>query len=175
MNPNSMTPIDWAKRPLQKYADFSGRAPRAEFWWFVLFAIIAFIVGSIIDSVLGLPKLLLVYGPVTLLIALAIFLPNLAVQVRRLHDRNKSGFWLLAFYLPYVLMIVMNPAMFRGQPTSPADINVGSAAITGLLGLVALVIGITLLVFYCMAGTPGENRFGPNPYGEGEGAAVPAE
>ena len=53
MNPN-MTPIDWAKRPLQKYADFSGRAPRAEYWWFYLFVVLGCIAASIIDSILGL-------------------------------------------------------------------------------------------------------------------------
>lgn len=175
MNPESMTPIDWAKRPLQKYADFRGRAPRAEFWWFVLFMVIAFVLTHIIESILGLPDLFVTYGPLTLLFWVAIFLPNLAVQVRRLHDSNKSGLWLLGCYVPYVLMMVMSPMLFSGQPASPADFNMGSALIVGLLGLIVFVAGITLLVFYCLAGTPGDNRYGPNPYGEGEGSAVAAE
>jgi uncharacterized membrane protein YhaH (DUF805 family) len=171
MNPN-MSPIDWAKRPLQKYADFSGRAPRAEFWWYCLFLIIALIVAMIIDSVLGLPKLLLMYAPVSLILVVGTFVPGLAVQVRRLHDRDKSGLWLLALYIPYLLMIILSPSLVRGE--TAATPALGSAAIAGVLGLVVLVAAITLLVFYCLAGTPGANRYGPNPYGDGV-AAVPAE
>lgn len=168
MNSN-MTPIDWAKRPLQKYADFSGRAPRAEFWWFVLLVIIAVIVGTIVDSMLGLPKVLLAYGPLSLLVGLATFLPNLAVQVRRLHDRNKSGLWLLGFYVPYVLMMLTNPLVLGGG--AAATSSTGMTAVSGLLAVIVLVMAVTLLVFYCLPGTPGDNRYGPNPYGEGAVAA----
>ncbi len=49
-----MSPIDWATRPLKKYADFSGRAPRAEYWWFYLLLIICYVVAAILDSMFGL-------------------------------------------------------------------------------------------------------------------------
>lgn len=170
---HTMSPVDWAKRPiLEKYADFSGRAPRAEFWWYILFIIIAAIVAMVLDSVLGLPKIFLLYGPLTLILMLGTFVPGLAVQVRRLHDRDKSGWWLLAFYVPYAAMLVTNPAM-RGDPTAAPAL--GSAAIAGVLALIMLAVCITLLVFYCLPGTPGDNRYGPNPYGEGAGGTVPAE
>ena len=166
-----MTPVDWAKRPLEKYADFTGRAPRAEFWWYCLLIVIAAIVVMIVESLVGLGPVLLMYGPLTLLLIVATFLPTLAVQVRRLHDTNRSGLWLLAFYVPYLAMLAMMPSF--GDPAAGAAPDLGSAAIVGILGLVVLAIGIVLLVFYLLGGTKGPNRFGPDPYG-GEGEAVAA-
>jgi uncharacterized membrane protein YhaH (DUF805 family) len=53
-----MSPVDWAKRPiLEKYADFSGRAPRAEYWWYVLALVVAYIVVAIIEGVLGIHRI----------------------------------------------------------------------------------------------------------------------
>src|SRR4051812_19240110 len=101
MNPN-MSPLDWAKRPLQKYADFTGRAPRAEYWWFFLGVIIAYLAAAIVDSILGLNHLVLgVYGPVTILLWLATLVPSIAVGVRRLHDTDRSGWWILLPVVPY--------------------------------------------------------------------------
>jgi uncharacterized membrane protein YhaH (DUF805 family) len=162
------TPVDWAKRPLEKYADFSGRAPRAEFWWYVLGVIVVALVAKMIESLVGLGAVFLAYGPLTLLIALATFIPSLAVQVRRLHDLNRSGLWLLVFYIPYALMLFMMPA--APAPGSMPDL--GSAAIAGLLGLVVLVIGIALIIFFCLPGTKGDNNFGSDPYAGDSGAAA---
>ena len=171
MNTTAMTPIDWAKRPFEKYADFSGRAPRAEFWWFVLAVVVAAIVVTIIESIVGLGPVLLVYGPLTLLLLAGTFVPMLAAQVRRLHDTNKSGLWLLAFYIPYGVMLATLPAV---DPNTGAPASLNSAAITGILGLVVMVIGIVLLVFYVLPSKPGDNRYGPNPYGEGASPAATA-
>ena len=102
-----MTPIDWATRPLKKYADFTGRAPRAEYWWFVLLYMVGFVVATIIDSVLGLDAMALTYGPVTILFALAILVPSLAVGARRLHDTDRSGWWLLIGLIPLIGAIVL--------------------------------------------------------------------
>lgn len=153
MNPN-MSPLDWAKRPIQKYADFSGRAPRAEYWWFYLAYVIAYVVAVIIDSIVGFPIL-------RLLVVLAVIVPMLAVGARRLHDTNRSGWWQLAPAVPGILAgFLMGPALLN-----PAALfSVGILA--GILMLVALVLGIMLLVFLVLPSQPGENRFGPNPYGE---------
>ena len=102
----SMTPVDWAKRPLQKYADFTGRAPRAEFWWFVLLVVIGEVVAMILDSILGI-HLVGAYGPVLTLFFLAILAPYLAVGARRLHDTNRSGWWLLIGLIPLIGAIVL--------------------------------------------------------------------
>ena len=164
---STMTPIDWAKRPFQKYADFTGRASRAEFWWFVLLVVVAAVVATVLDSMLGLGHVFLLYGPLTLFVVLATLVPNIAVQVRRLHDRNQPGWWLLGFYGPYVLMLILMPSMRGGAPAAPT-------VISGILGLIVLVVAIVLIVFYCLAGTAGANRYGPDPYG-GASDAVAAE
>jgi uncharacterized membrane protein YhaH (DUF805 family) len=159
-----MTPVDWAKRPIQKYADFSGRAPRAEYWWYTLAVIVLAIVISIIESTLGLPRLYLTYGPLSLLLMLALIVPGLAVTVRRLHDTERSGWWILVALVPYaVMMVAAGGAVASG--------SMGALAGAGLLTIVALCGAIALLVFIIIPGTAGDNRYGPNPYG----IATPAE
>ena len=77
-----------------KYATFSGRASRSEFWFFCLFSFLASIITMIIDSmILGYPAE--ENGPVNLIFSVLIFLPSLAVGARRLHDIGKSGWWQL--------------------------------------------------------------------------------
>jgi uncharacterized membrane protein YhaH (DUF805 family) len=167
MNPNSMSPIDWAKRPIvEKYADFSGRAPRAEYWWYTLALIVVSLLLSIIESITGLKGLVFgLYGPLTALLVLATIVPGIAVSIRRLHDTNRSGWWLL-LAVPYVIIaMMMVGAMASG--------NLAAMAAGGLLALVGLALCIVLLVFMVLPSTPGENRYGPNPYGDG--GAVPAE
>ena len=161
MNSN-MSPIDWAKRPIQKYADFSGRAPRAEYWWFVLAMVIVFVALSIVESIVGLNKMILgVYGPLTVLLWLAVLVPSLSVGVRRLHDTDRSGWWLLLM-VPYGVAVVL---MLRSMSAAAAAGTMPGFGAAGILMLVGFACLITLLVFYCLAGTPGDNRYGPNPYG----------
>ncbi|MGW4507373.1 DUF805 domain-containing protein [Streptomyces sp. NPDC004436] len=81
---------------LKKYTVFSGRARRQEFWMFGLFNLIALIIVAVLDNVIGtFPLLYAIY-------ALAVFLPGLAVGVRRMHDLGKSGWWLLITFVPVV-------------------------------------------------------------------------
>ena len=77
------------------YAIFSGRAGKAEYWWFFLFTFILGIMASVIDSTLGLDKAIGGNGGVTTLIQIATFLPSIAVGSRRLHDTGRSGWWQL--------------------------------------------------------------------------------
>ena len=81
---------------LRNYVQFQGRARRSEFWWWVLFQIGALIVAEILDSALG--HIGLLYA----LVALGLFLPGLAIQIRRLHDTGRSGWWLLLALVPIV-------------------------------------------------------------------------
>ena len=122
-----MTPIDWATRPLKKYADFTGRAPRAEYWWFYLGMIVAYLVAMTIDSLVGI-QLFGPYGLLTCLLALGLIVPGLAVTFRRLHDTNRSGWWILVVVVPYFIMgIMMGMAAASGDMTGMA-----SAGIVGL-------------------------------------------
>ena len=102
-----MSPIDWAKRPLQKYAEFNGRASRPELWWFVLLTVVAGVVAMILDSLIGTDKMVGPYGLFTLLLLVATLVPSLAVQTRRLHDTDRSGLWLLGFYIPYFIYLYL--------------------------------------------------------------------
>lgn len=82
---------------LQKYATFTGRARRAEFWWFALLYIISYIVLSLID-VSGNNILPAIF-------ALAVLIPSIALGVRRLHDIEMSGWWYLIMLIPLVNII----------------------------------------------------------------------
>jgi len=107
------------KSGFSHYVTFSGRAQRSALWYFVLFFVIVSIVTNIIDVALG------TYGIVGLLVSLALLLPYLSVWIRRLHDLDRTGWWVLISF-------------------------------TG--------IGIILLiVWFCMKGTTGPNRFGADP------------
>lgn len=84
------------------YAIFSGRAKRAEFWWFFLFCMIVGLMGSVIDTALGLDAAIGGNGVFTTLIQLATFLPSIAVGSRRLHDTNRSGWWQLLWIVVFI-------------------------------------------------------------------------
>lgn len=89
--------FDWVKKGLSNYANFKGRARRKEYWYFYLGSMIATLIGLLIDSMLGFETPVL-YG----LMGLALFLPSLSVGVRRLHDINKSGWWMLIALIPII-------------------------------------------------------------------------
>ena len=136
--------MHWMLMPLRRYADFSGRSRRREYWMFVLLNLLislavwtllalTFFAGmSETEMTTILTSVFLHYG----LVSLAFLIPGIAVTVRRLHDTDRSG-W------------------------------------TILLGLIPIVGAIVLLVFYCSEGTNGPNRFGPDPKA-GERGAAPA-
>lgn len=84
---------------IEKYVTFSGRGRRSEYWFWVLFGVIGSIILGVFDDVLGM-KLL---GP---LFSLATFLPAISAAVRRLHDLDKSGWWLLILLIPIVGTII---------------------------------------------------------------------
>jgi len=127
--------------PLKRFFDFSGRSRRKEFWLWILFVIIVYIVAGILDVQLGLggaatsssefgdggvsASANFSGGILTLVWMLITLIPNLSVSVRRLHDVDKSGWFIL-------------------------------------LGLIPLV-GLYLIYLYVQPGTPGPNRFGPDP------------
>jgi uncharacterized membrane protein YhaH (DUF805 family) len=90
----------------QKYADFSGRARRSEYWWFFLFSLISGGVASVIDSILG-TRYGNATGLVQVLVQLALLVPGIAVGIRRLHDTARSGWWLLIGLVPFVGWIVL--------------------------------------------------------------------
>lgn len=100
--------MEWMLMPLQRYADFSGRSRRKEYWMFILGVVIAAIVLAVIEGILGISGMIAgLYGPLTLLLILAIFIPSLAVQVRRFHDQDKSGWFVLLGFIPLIGGIIL--------------------------------------------------------------------
>lgn len=99
--------MNWYLKVLKQYADFKGRARRTEYWMFTLFNVIFGVVAIILDNVLGLAFPLVGYGPLYLLYILSMFIPGLAVLVRRLHDIGKSGFMFFIVLIPIVGVIWM--------------------------------------------------------------------
>ncbi|WP_420145351.1 DUF805 domain-containing protein [Sphingobium sp.] len=117
--------------PLKRYADFSGRSRRKEYWMFalgyILVALAVGIVGGLLGAISGggsggSSVLFVLLG----LLVLGLLIPSIAVQVRRFHDQDKSGWFVLINFVPYVG-------------------------------------GLIVLVFMCLDGTRGPNRFGPDP------------
>ena len=114
---------------LKNYAQFSGRATRSEYWYFVLFQLIFGIAAALLDNVLGLTFTGIPYGFIYLSYGLALILPALAVGVRRLHDVNKSGWFILISLIPLIggiwLLIVLIRKGTSGEnrygpdPTNP--------------------------------------------------------
>jgi uncharacterized membrane protein YhaH (DUF805 family) len=89
---------------LTKYADFSGRARRPEFWWFALFGMLGNFATTIVDAVIfGAGG----FSPLQTLFSLALMVPSLAAGARRLHDTDRTGWWQLLWMVPIAGWIVM--------------------------------------------------------------------
>lgn len=99
--------MDWYLEVLRKYAVFSGRARRKEYWFFTLFNMLAMLVLSFIDGMFGVYSMETGMGWLSGLYTLAILLPSLAVTVRRLHDISRSGWWILIALVPLIGALVL--------------------------------------------------------------------
>lgn len=97
----------------KRYADFSGRATRSEFWYFTLFYVIIAIVLQLLDAkvlnpMLGMTAEQAMHGGILQIVfALALIIPSIAVGVRRLHDIGKSGWWMLLALIPVIGILVL--------------------------------------------------------------------
>ena len=95
------------KTCFNKYADFSGRALRSEFWFFCLFTFLGGIITVIIDVII-LGYSVESYGPINLIFSVGVLLPSFAVTTRRLHDINRSGWWqLIELTIIGILLIII--------------------------------------------------------------------
>ena len=115
--------MNWFIKCLQNYANFNGRARRKEYWFFVLFNVIFAAAAAILDNVLGIASKDLGYGPIYGLYALAMFIPGLAVSIRRLHDIGKSGWYFLLALIPCVGAIIL--LVFDLTPGDPYENEYG--------------------------------------------------
>ncbi|MCB2049461.1 MAG: DUF805 domain-containing protein [Novosphingobium sp.] len=146
--------LEWAILPFRRYFDFQGRSRRMEYWSFALLIFVVYLVlvgimmagGASLAAMSGDPSAITSasFGPVfyigvglLILFALAVIIPSIAVVVRRLHDRDMSGWWYLGFI------------------------------VASMIPFVGFIASIALLVLMFLPGTPGPNRFGPDPKGPG--------
>ncbi len=107
---------------LKKYAVFSGRARRKEYWMFFLFNLIIGFVLSFIESLAGIAAESGM-SVLTTLYSLAVLIPSIAVSVRRLHDTNRSGWWLFIALVPIIGAIVL--LVFMVQDSQPDENQYG--------------------------------------------------
>jgi uncharacterized membrane protein YhaH (DUF805 family) len=97
-----------------KYADFSGRASRSEYWWFILAQVVAMVVAGLINQYLST------------FVSLALLLPTIAAGVRRLHDIGKSGWFMLIGVIPFINLVLV---YFLAQP-GQSEANVHGELVT---------------------------------------------
>lgn len=184
-------------RPLLRYADFSGRARRAEYWGFMLFQfglyllcliMLAASLGSAQENPTGaFLGMLFWFGAIGLLM-MGFALPNYAVLARRLHDIGKSALW-MALILPGVVaqFVTISSAMRMARSLTDGSLASGGLAggdVTGaalaaaggstLVSLIALLCNLVLFVMTLLPGQTGPNRFGPDPKNPDAVAPTPA-
>ena len=115
--------MNWYIEALRKYAVFSGRARRKEYWFFILFNILIAAGLTLIDTFVGTYDTLRGVGLLSGLYSLGMLLPSLAVGVRRLHDIGRTGWWLLIGIVPLIGPIVL--LVFAVLESQPGDNQYG--------------------------------------------------
>lgn len=109
----------------ERYAKFEGRATRSEFWYYTLFYFILTFVAALLDTAIINPMLGATPqqagngGFLEVILALALFIPTIALSIRRLHDIGKSGWWLLLAFVPIVGFFVL--LYFYVQDSQPGS------------------------------------------------------
>ena len=112
--------MNWYLGVLKKYAVFEGRARRKEYWLYALFTAIFAIAAMIVDNLIGTTAEGLPYGAVYFMTGLALWLPGLAITVRRLHDVGKSGWFVLIGLVPLLGIWLLVALCRDGDPTANA-------------------------------------------------------
>ncbi len=115
--------MSWFLLALKKYATFSGRSRRREYWFFVLFYLIIVIGCAVVDAVLGTFSETSEIGLFSGLAALGLLIPSIAVTARRLHDTGKSGWWQLIAFIPLIGGLVL--LVFVLKDSFPAENTYG--------------------------------------------------
>ncbi len=116
--------MNWYLEVLKKYAVFTGRARRKEYWYFLLFNIIISIILSAVDGMTGSYNPQTGMGLLGTIYVLAILLPAVGVSIRRLHDTGRSGWWVLLSLIPLLGTIVL--LVFMLQDSKPGSNQYGA-------------------------------------------------
>ena len=155
------------KACFQKYATFSGRARRSEYWYFYLFYFLVSLGLSFLSILTPFARYL------SLFLGLAFFIPNLAVCVRRFHDIGKSGWNYLIILIPELLLncyllylisyVIKESKLNNGVVKNFLDGGSPSLNFLFALGAINLAVTILWLIWMTEDSQPGENKWGPNP------------
>ena len=162
----------------RKYIGFSGRAARAEYWYFVLFVLVAGLIASLLDYTLfadkyrdantGAVVVTVSNQPISALVTLVLFLPHFAAAWRRMHDTGRSGLYVL---LPSIVSLVALLVAAFGLGLADMASGKLDSFLTGatlLLLIPLLILGVLspLIVFWWLTrpSQPGSNSYGPNPH-----------
>jgi uncharacterized membrane protein YhaH (DUF805 family) len=105
---------------------------------------------------------------------LGTIVPNISVGVRRLHDTNRSGWWLLLPIVPYAMAFAFGGAALMSAAAGGAIGMSAGLGMAGILLLIGVVGAVVLLIFYILPGTPGDNRYGSDPYAGGSASTATA-
>jgi uncharacterized membrane protein YhaH (DUF805 family) len=137
---------------------FNGRINRGKYWLAVL---IFFIISLVMATIGYFAEEATAFQLLNLIVSIGVLVSSIAVGIKRLHDRDKSGWWLLVFYLVPSLLFGIGALIFL--------YGVGDEAVGGMIGGgIIYVLGLAVLIWAivemgCLRGTLGLNRFGPDP------------
>jgi uncharacterized membrane protein YhaH (DUF805 family) len=141
--------MDWG----HLFFKFSGRINRGKYWLAVLFYFGFYVVLAVLGYVTDQSP---IYQAINGMLNIVIFISSLAVGVKRLHDRNKSGWYLVLFYIVPGILVTTGIAI--------GTLMEDSMVIASVLGLAAFAIGVWAFVeMGCLRGTIGPNQYGPDP------------
>ena len=167
----SVTFIEAVRECFKKYGDFSGRAPRPEYWWWLVGYVIAGSILATIDTfIVSLLDQEDAFSPLYLVFVLAMLLPSLAVTSRRLHDIGRSGWWLLVWigitsigWIPVALGVTAF-ALGLLDEWSGTNVEFVPVILGGFLTLVVQVsVFIWMVLWLTRQGEAGPNSYGPSP------------
>ncbi len=156
-----VTPVEAVARGFSKYADFGGRATRAEYWWWMLFTSIISTALNALDRGFG-------EGILQTVFSLAVLLPTFAVTFRRLHDIGKTGWWHFGWLGIVLISWVTAGILLLATGVDLANWDPLSASMPSIVVLIAaivstLVVFVWSIVWLARQGESGQNRFGPDP------------
>lgn len=176
-----MTFADAVKTCLSKWRDPSGRAARSEFWWFWLFSVVVSFVIGFLEGFLGLatwssnpqhPFYGMSEGPLSFVLMWLFLPPMLCVTIRRLHDRDASGWWALVPYSSYLALPFLGDFLREVEAMAMTD-GPSEALMKWGIGIgVWLVAGLIFSIIMMLRGTQGANRFGPDPLAPSNSAEI---
>lgn len=151
--------VSAVKRGFQRYGDFTGRASRAEFWWWALFYVV---VTWIAEEVMGMTGV-----PILQIFQLGLLLPTLAVGARRLHDIDRPGWMQIVVYLPYLMFYTTISSAIYASQHDLVWLQDMLGPVYGVMFVVAgasAILALGVLYWWAKPSEPRINRHGPPPH-----------